>query len=97
MMNITVNKEDFHNQALNALVHYGNLGYAMSLEKTWRDDFNFFSKRNLFLCVTSGNWDKLNRMCSQLRLHEGETIDVSEDEYKLVYELRSRDNILNSL
>lgn len=93
-MNITVNKEDFHNQALNTLVHYGNLGYAMSLERTWWDDFNFFSKRNLFLCVTSGNWDKLNRICSQLRLHENETIEVLEDEYKLVYELRSREDIL---
>lgn len=93
-MNITIDKEDFHNQALNALVHYGNLGYVMSLEKTWWDDFNFFSKRNLFLCVTSNNWDKLNRICSQLRLHQGETVDVSEDEYKLVYELRSREDIL---
>lgn len=46
-MNITVNKEDFHNQALNALVHYGNLGYAMSLERTWcydnlKLDFNYY-------------------------------------------------------
>lgn len=96
-MNITVNKDNFHNQALKALVHYGNIGYIMSLEKTWWDDFNFFSKRNLFLCVTSGNWDKLNRMCSQLRLHQEETVNVSEDEYKLVYELRSKDDIWNSL
>lgn len=93
-MIVSINKEDFHNQALNALVHYGNLGYAMSLEKTWWDDFNLFSKRNLFLCVTSSNWDKLNRMCSQLRLHQEETVDVSDDEYKLVYELRSREDIL---
>ena len=90
-MKTTIEKEKLYIDILKVMVHYASIALSVERQTTFWDEIYTFSKRNIFMSRCAFRHDRLEKLSKMVNHNISEVIEITEDEYDLIYNLKSKE------